>query len=61
MALLGSLLSTCSNFSIFSMGYNLRVSSFISGTKTERMGGFLDMSKTSLLAWVFVAACHHNL
>lgn len=44
VAFLGSLVSTCSNVSIFSMG----VSSFVSGTRTERMGAFLDMSKANL-------------
>lgn len=40
----GSLLSTCSNVSILSTGCNLGVS----GTRAERMGGFLDMSKANL-------------
>lgn len=48
VALLGSLLSTCSNVSMSSVGYNLGVSSFTSGTRTERMSGFLDMSKANL-------------
>lgn len=48
VALLGSLLSTCSNVSMSSVGYNLGVSSFMSGTRTERMSGFLDMSKANL-------------
>lgn len=46
--ILGSLVSSCSNVSMFSMGYHLGVSSFISGTRTETMDRFLEMSKANL-------------